>query len=185
MPTYLALLRAVNLGGETQVSMADLRKMAELMRLRSVRSLLQSGNLAFISDERQPSRLEKRLEAESAGKFKRPLEFFVRSKREWEEITRQNPFRAEAESDPGHLILTLLRDSPSGESWRALERAIVGRERVRGVGRQGYFVYPDGVGRSRLSAALIERKLETRGTSRNWNTVLKLGALASDLADSG
>jgi uncharacterized protein (DUF1697 family) len=185
MTTYLALLRAVNLGGETKVSMAELRQMCESMGLRSVRSLLQSGNLGFTSDERESSRLEKRLAAESAGKFRRPLEFFVRNQREREEIIRLNPFPTEAESDPGHLIVTVLRDSPTGESWRALEGAIVGRERVKGIGRQGYFVYPDGVGRSRLGATLIERKLETRGTSRNWNTVLKLGALASDLTDSG
>jgi len=40
-------------------------------------------------------------------------------------------------------------------------------------------VYPDGIGRSRLTSAVIENKLGTRGTARNWNTVLKLAALAS------
>jgi uncharacterized protein (DUF1697 family) len=38
-------------------------------------------------------------------------------------------------------------------------------------------VYPEGVGSSRLTTALIEKKLGTRGTARNWNTVLKLGAM--------
>jgi len=49
---------------------------------------------------------------------------------------------------------------------------------VHGDGQQAYIVYPDGIGRSRLTAALIERKLATRGTARNWNTVMKLAALA-------
>ena len=53
------------------------------------------------------------------------------------------------------------------------------RERVRAGSRHAYFVYPDGVGRSRLTNLLIESKLGTRGTARNWNTVLKLrGMLA-------
>jgi uncharacterized protein (DUF1697 family) len=61
----------------------------------------------------------------------------------------------------------------------ALQKAIVGREIVRAQGRSAYIVYPDGIGRSKLTAAMIEKKLGTRGTGRNWNTVLKLAALAS------
>jgi uncharacterized protein (DUF1697 family) len=55
----------------------------------------------------------------------------------------------------------------------------VGPEILHGEGRQACIVYPDGIGRSRLTAALIERKLATRGTARNWNTVMKLAALAA------
>ena len=44
-------------------------------------------------------------------------------------------------------------------------------------GRQAYVVYPDGVGTSKLTIALLERKLGTAGTGRNWNTVLKLAEL--------
>jgi uncharacterized protein (DUF1697 family) len=74
-----------------------------------------------------------------------------------------------------------LKEAPSREDVIALQTAIKGREVVRAEGRHAYIVYPDGVGRSRLTNALIERKLGTRGTGRNWNTVLKLGALADDL----
>jgi uncharacterized protein (DUF1697 family) len=49
---------------------------------------------------------------------------------------------------------------------------------VRGAGREVYIVYPDGVGRSRLTNAVIEKKLGARATGRNWNSVLKLQALA-------
>jgi uncharacterized protein (DUF1697 family) len=49
---------------------------------------------------------------------------------------------------------------------------------VRANGREAYFTYPDGIGNSKLTIAVIERKLGARGTARNWNTVLKLGALA-------
>jgi uncharacterized protein (DUF1697 family) len=52
------------------------------------------------------------------------------------------------------------------------------REIVRAKGRQAYIYYVDGVGRSKLTNSLIEQKLGTRATGRNWNTVLKLGALA-------
>ena len=61
----------------------------------------------------------------------------------------------------------------------ALQAAIKGREIVKARGKQAYFVYPDGVGRSKLTIQVIEKALGTRGTARNWNTVLKLGELAS------
>jgi uncharacterized protein (DUF1697 family) len=60
----------------------------------------------------------------------------------------------------------------------ALQGAIKGREQVRVKGRQAYITYPDGIGRSKLTMAVIEKALGTRGTGRNWNTVLKLGDLA-------
>ena len=73
----------------------------------------------------------------------------------------------------------LLKDAPESAAVSGLQKAIVGREVVRATGRQAYIVYPDGVGRSRLTTALIERKLGTRCTLRNWNTVVKLGTLAN------
>ena len=71
-----------------------------------------------------------------------------------------------------------LKAAPPPEAVAALQGSIAGRELVRAVGRQAYVVYPDGIGRSRLTNAVIEKRLGTRGTGRNWNTVLKLAALA-------
>jgi uncharacterized protein (DUF1697 family) len=71
----------------------------------------------------------------------------------------------------------ILRDEVSAANVAALQKAIVGREVVRAKGRCLYVVYPDGIGRSKLTTAIIEKKLGTRGTARNWNTVLKLQVL--------
>ena len=56
--------------------------------------------------------------------------------------------------------------------------SIRGPEILEIVDKQAYVIYPDGVGRSRLTNAAIEAKLGTRTTGRNWNTVLKIAALA-------
>ena len=64
---------------------------------------------------------------------------------------------------------------PRQPTSRALRAAIVGREAIEAVGAHAYLVYPDGIGRSRLTTALIERTLGTRGTGRNWNTVVEAG----------
>ena len=65
----------------------------------------------------------------------------------------------------------------SAADVKALRAAIAGRERVEAVGAQAYLAYPDGIGRSRLTTASIERTLGTRGTARNWNTVVKLAVM--------
>jgi uncharacterized protein (DUF1697 family) len=61
----------------------------------------------------------------------------------------------------------------------ALRAGIAGREVVAPGSRHLYVVYPDGAGESRLTAAVIDSKLGTRCTARNWNTVLKLAALSA------
>lgn len=174
MTRYVALLRAVNLGAHNKVPMADLRALCERLGMKEVRSLLVSGNLVFGSAARSAPALEKMLEEATCEALGVRTDFFVRSAREWDRLVAANPFKAEAKSDPGRLILMCFKDAPKGPGVSALEQAIVGRERVRPGERHAYFVYPDGVGRSRLTNLLIEKKLGTRGTARNWNTVLKL-----------
>jgi uncharacterized protein (DUF1697 family) len=158
--------------------MADLREMAEDLGLTEGETLLQSGNLVFKSTAQSDASLERLLQAETEKRLGLRIDFFVRSAREMAAIVSANPFREEAERDPGHLVVLFLRDVPRPDDVRALEAAIVGREAVRAKGRQLYVVYTDGIGRSRLTNVLIEKKLNTRSTGRNWNTVLKLAALA-------
>jgi uncharacterized protein (DUF1697 family) len=157
--------------------MTDLRAFLTELGFGDARTLLQSGNVVFDSKARTGAELERFLEAEATQRFGMEIEFFVRTPEEWKSIIRQNPFRKEAELDPGHLILLLLKSAPATESVGALQSAIVGGEEVRAKGRQIYAFYPDGVGRSRLTNAVIERNVG-RCTGRNWNTVLKLAILA-------
>ena len=154
--------------------MSALREFAEALRLEEPRTLLQSGNLVFRSRARAGV-LERELEAEVQAHLGLEVEFFVRSASEWASIVERNPFKNEAKRDPGHLVAVLLKDAPDAKRAKALQAAIVGREIVRVDGRHAYVVYPDGQGRSRLTNTLIEKTLGTRGTARNWNTVLKLG----------
>jgi uncharacterized protein (DUF1697 family) len=180
MTTYIALLRAVNLAGRNRVSMSDLCELAATLGLLDARTLLQSGNLVFRSTVSSADALERLLQDAAARELNVSTEFFVRSTAEWKAVIAANPFPAEAKRDPGHLLVMALKDAPARGAVAALQQAIKGREVVRAKGREAFITYPDGVGRSRLTNALIEQKLGTRGTARNWNTVLKLGAIAAD-----
>jgi uncharacterized protein (DUF1697 family) len=176
MTSYLALLRAVNVGGKTTIGMADLRAMLGELGLAEPRSLLQSGNLLFRSEGRTAADLENLLATETEQRFGLKTDFFVRTADEWDAVVASNPFPKEAESDPGHLVVMALKEAPAAAAVAALQAAIVGRETVRAVGRQAYLVYPDGIGESKLTIQRIEKQLGTRGTGRNWNTTLKLQA---------
>lgn len=178
MPTFIALLRAVNLGQHNKVAMADLRGLLDELGMEDPRTLLQSGNLVFRSDASKTVELERRLETEAKARLGLETDVFVRTAEEWRKVVQGNPFPEEAESDPGHLLVFALKEAAGRAAVKALQEAIRGREVVRGKGRHAYVVYPDGIGRSRLTNAVIEKHLGTRGTGRNWNTVLKLHALA-------
>jgi uncharacterized protein (DUF1697 family) len=178
MPTHIALLRAVNLGPHNKVGMADLRALAGGLGFEEPATLLQSGNLVFRNARPTGAALEALLEREAAQRLRLETPFFVRTAAEWQAIVERNPFMAEARRDPAHLVLLCLKAVPPTGAVERLQAAITGRETVRGDGRQAYVVYPDGIGTSKLTTALIERKLGTAGTGRNWNTVLKLAALA-------
>src|SRR5215470_15077464 len=177
MSTHIALLRGINVGGKSMVAMARLREMVAELGFADARTLLQSGNVVYTAKGETPAVLEQRLEADAERRFGRRIDFFVRSAKDWRQIIANNPFPAEAKRDPGHLVVMCLKDAPAAASAKALTAAIKGRETFRAAGRNAYIVYPDGIGRSKLTNALIEKTLETRGTARNWNTVLKLAGL--------
>jgi uncharacterized protein (DUF1697 family) len=180
MTAQIALLRAINVGG-IKVSMADLRALLADLGFHDAQTLLNSGNAVFCSKNKTGAALEQLLEAEFAKRAGRPTDFFVRTAEEWKSIIARNPMTDEARRDPGHLLLVALKRAPSTQEVDTLRAAIVGPEVVEADGKQAYIYYPAGVGQSKLTAKLIEKKLGTPGTGRNWNTVLKLAALAESL----
>jgi uncharacterized protein (DUF1697 family) len=179
----ITLLRAVNVTGHNRVAMANLRECVASLGFQEVRSLLQSGNLLFQGGRRSPDQLERLLEREAASRLDLRTDFFVRTGAEWRQIVAANPFPREAARDPGRLIVMFLKTAPTVEHLRSLRSAIKDREVVEIRDRHAFIVFPDGQGRSRLTTAMIEKRLGTRGTGRNWNTVLKLAMLAGESVD--
>jgi uncharacterized protein (DUF1697 family) len=175
--SYVALLRAVNLGSYNKVSMADLRGLLERLGLDQPRSLLQSGNLVFRAAGKEPAALERLLELETERQLGLGTEYFVRTERELRGVIDANPFPDEALGDPAHLLVVFFKQRLEPARVSALQAAIKGRERVQAHGREAYVVYPDGIGRSRVAGAVLEKALGGRGTGRNWNTILKLAEL--------
>ncbi|HEY8087081.1 MAG TPA: DUF1697 domain-containing protein [Polyangiaceae bacterium] len=180
MAVHVALLRAVNVGGRS-LAMAQLREVMQELGLGDARTLLQSGNAVFAS-AKAPAALEAALGKAIANECGLETDVFVRTAKEWEAAIAANPFAQEAKKDPAHLLLMPLASSPTKAQVSALREAIRGPELVETDGRHAYLVYPAGIGTSKLTIKVIESKLGTRGTARNWNTARKLAALAKELA---
>jgi uncharacterized protein (DUF1697 family) len=177
---HVALLRAVNLGPHNRVPMAALRDLALELGFTNARTLLNSGNIVFEAGRRAPGAVAQMLERETARRLGVQTDFMVRRAAEWQGIIAANPFPDVAAREPNRLLVICLKTAPGQPALRAFEQAArTGRERVRIVGAQAYIVYPDGVGQSKLTMTIIEKALGTRGTGRNWNTVLKLADLAA------
>lgn len=178
MASYVALLRAVNVAGHGAVAMSDLRQLVESLGYRDVKTVLNSGNVVFVGPSKATDAIEKQLEAAATKQLGLDTPFVVRSGDDLLAAIKKNPYRKEADSDPGRLIVMFAKGDVAAANLKALQSAIAGRETVRADGRHVYAFYPDGQGRSKLTVATIEKKLGVRVTGRNWNTVLKLKELA-------
>lgn len=177
---YVALLRAINVAGNNLVAMADLRAMLVELGYMNVRSLLQSGNLVFSGWTQATAELEAVLEAEIARRLGLRIDFVVRTGAEWSGIVADNPFPAAADADPSHLLVYPLKSAPDAGAISALRKANRGPEEIECRGRELYIVYHAGVGASKLTIGIIEARLGTRTTGRNWNTVRKLAVLVGE-----
>ena len=177
MNTFVGLLRAVNVGGRGKVAMSDLRDCLMALGCSGARTLLQSGNVVFQAHDRAGPKLQECLQTGLLERLGLRTEVMVRSEAQWKELLAGNPFEDEAKHDPGHLLAMVSKRPVSTKAFGALRAAVQaagGRETARESGGQVYLYFPDGIGRSRVTTALVERALGTSVTGRNWNTVLKL-----------
>lgn len=183
MNRFVALLRAINVGGHARVSMADLRELITSLGFEEVKSVLQTGNLVFLAaKDLCRAEAERMLEHAAVERLGLKTAFLVRSAKEMDTVIADNPFPGEAHRDPGHLAVFFLKSPAREDAVLRLQAMINGPEVVRACRGELYIVYPEGMGRSRLTSRLIEKELETCGTGRNWNTVLKIGDMMGEKA---
>lgn len=171
MPTYVALLRGINLGGKRRVAMADLRAWLTDLGYTDVRTLLQSGNAVFRTPKK-PAAVERELEARLAEGAGFAIDCVVRTADELRAVVDANPLGSVADNGSRYLV-SFLRAAPKQPDFAADAFA---PELFHLGGREIYFWVPDGVQNSKVLAAFPTRKGEV-ATVRNWNTVTKLLAM--------
>jgi uncharacterized protein (DUF1697 family) len=167
MSTFVALLRAINVGGTGKLAMADLVKLCEKAGFTDVKTYIQSGNVVFDSDA-SAAVVKATLEAALAEKVGKPVGVLLRTAAELQRVLADNPF---SQASPSKVIVMFFD--------RKLPRTVLadvktpGGEELGLHGREVFVHFPDGQGRSKLKVPFA-----AEGTGRNLNTIGKLAAIA-------
>lgn len=168
MKRYVALLRAVNVGGTGKLPMADLKAICVDAGFTRVATYIASGNVVFDATGGAASvktALESRLLAHAGKK----IDVLIRTAAEMAAVLAENPFR---KTQPNHTHVVFLDDPPPADALKYVAGRI--DEEVRLGKREIFVAYPNGMGRSKLKIPAAKT-----GTARNLNTVIKLAEMAS------
>ena len=178
MPTYVALLRGVNVG-QNLLKMERLRELCAQIGMKNVRTYVQSGNVVFQA-EGAASKWAQALERKLAGETRLPVTVVVKTAAEMNSVLATNPFLKEKGIDAARLHVTFLQQAPAKSAVEALAKIKAGPDRFRWLGSEIYLHCPEGYGRSKLANTAIEKVLGMRATTRNWKTIGKLCAMCEE-----
>ncbi|QGM44859.1 DUF1697 domain-containing protein [Methylocystis heyeri] len=171
MTAYVALLRAVNVGGTGKLPMTALAELCLSAGFVQVKTYIASGNVVFRSDgseEEVRTALERRLTAHMG----RPASVLVRAASEMAQTLARNPFPQQ----PANRVMALFFDGAPPSDPLEGATGVQGEE-VRLGQRELFIFYPDGMAKTRLRLPA-----EKTGSARNMNTVAKLAAMAAAIA---
>jgi uncharacterized protein (DUF1697 family) len=183
MPTHVALLRGINLGGHNRVAMAELRSLVASLGHTDVATYIQSGNVAFTAadPDADPATLAASLEEAIAAELNVRPRVVVLTREELAAASAANPYSDQPNPKLVHAIFLI--DEPDADSVAFLADAQAkavakgSRDEATIVGRTLYLHTPDGFGRSELAKELSRPRGPAQGTARNWATVTTLLAM--------
>jgi len=177
MTAFVSLFRGINVGGYHKIRMDELKGVHEALGFKDVVSFVQSGNVVFTSDDADVARVQRQIEDGFEKTFGFHVEVIVRTSAELREIMEKNPFQSQPGRESKWVVVLFLAARPDATAQEDLLKTYAGPEELFITGKEMYIYYPIGIGRSKLSLSLIEKKLKTVGTARNWNTILQLQKL--------
>lgn len=177
----ISMLRGVNVGGHRLIKMDSLRALYESLGLRDPQTYVQSGNVIFWTTERNLARLAQRIGDGIEQSFGFRPGVMLRTAAEMRDVIARNPFARRRGLEPSRLLVNFLAADPSPEARDKILQIKTDPEELHIDGRELYIYFANGMGRSKLSPAVLERTLQTSGTGRNWNSVTKMLEIAERL----
>ncbi len=174
--TWIALLRGINVGGHKRVAMSDLRGLLESLGYHDVRTHLQSGNALFVASGVKATKLEHDITSAIDSRLGLDVVVLVRSAQELRRVVAANPYLGRG-IEQRQLHATFLSKQPAAAEVASLDREAFRPDDYVFGDRVIYARMPNGTAGSKLPD--WERVLDVRASTRNWNTVSRLLALAS------
>lgn len=179
MPSYIALLRGINVSGQKLIKMAVLQKQFAGAGATDVRTYIQSGNVVFNHPEKSSAKLRMVLENHLATKLGFTAHVLVKTAKELAAIAATNPYDTNLPEFGKRVYVCFFEKPPMASAITSIQPLTSDAERLVVKGPAGYAYYAEGLGRAKLSSAMIERKLGL-ATLRNWNTVTALLELTGE-----
>ncbi len=177
MPTYIALLRGVNVGGKNKLPMQELRAALLGGGFSDVATYIQSGNVVLQSDSQKPEAVAPAISAVIKTRFGFEVPATVRSAEQLRAVIENNPFLARG-CNPKALHVAFLAHRPDPDAVKRLDPERSPPDEFIVHGDEIYLHCPNGLARSKLTNAWFDSQLGTISTVRNWNTVRRLFAMA-------
>jgi uncharacterized protein (DUF1697 family) len=173
MPRYIALLRAINVGGARIIKMEDLRKHFAIRCFSNIATYIQSGNVLFDTKETDKLALAYKIEKKLLKELGYEVTVVVRSIEDIAAIIENDPFKKKrAEGDKYYVVF--LKEEPAAELVKALRAFENEVDSFYVIGNDLYWLCKKQYGESVVSSAFFEKKLKVPATNRNWNTVNKV-----------
>jgi uncharacterized protein (DUF1697 family) len=161
--------------------MDALRSLYESLGHRDVQTYIQSGNVVSSSRGKDLVRLRDKIETGIERTFGFRTGVMVRSLPELRDVIARNPFARRSGIEPNKLLVHFLTGEPGADAAKRVLKIKTAGEELRLDGREMYIYFPNGMGRSKVWPGPVEKTLQTSGTGRNWNTVMKLLEMAEKL----
>lgn len=175
MPTYVALLRGINVGKANRVPMADLRALLSELGYADVATLLNSGNAVFRTARRTPEKLAAAISKAIACRLHVDVPVVVKSAREFAAIVEENSLASHA-ADHSRLLVAFVQEPESLAALAAIESLVSPPEQFLLGSSAAYLHCVNGILESQAANSLLG-KAGKATTTRNWATVLKLQTL--------
>jgi uncharacterized protein (DUF1697 family) len=177
VPRYVALLRSVNVAGHGRIAMDELRASFGALGYSDVTTYIQTGNVLFSTGSKSEAGIAAAIEQRLAEDFGDAPAVIIRSIPDLMRVGSASPY-AKAGADPARHHVTFLATRPSKAALDAFALPPSGRDELVVAGKEVYVHTPDGYADTKYTGTFLERRLGVVSTTRNWNTVTKLCALA-------
>lgn len=176
---YISLLRGINVSGQKQIKMQDLKSLYEGLGFDNVVTYIQSGNVIFDTTEKNVSKLKQNIENAIHNQYRFQVPVEIRTRPKLAEVIKKCPFDfADVETNGTKVLVTFLSASPLKKNINNLMDTVQEPEKLVIKKREVYLFCPNGYGKSKLSNTFLERKLEVGATTRNWKSVNTLYELS-------
>ena len=176
---YVSILRGINVSGQKNIKMTDLKSLYEKLGFGNVVTYIQSGNVIFDSNDKNTTNIKTTIEKAIEKKYRFTVPVIIRTNKELKKIIAQCPFNNVDFVENGtKVLITFSSTKPELDKVTKIQKFVVPPEELIVIRKEIYLYCPNGYGKSKLSNSFLENKLGIEATTRNIKSVLKLHELS-------